>query len=218
MIRLTSLVTPQVLGKPVNSKTSVVKENEEPEQNVANGLPQTQGDDKITMTRESLKNIVREVMKEEGEYQKIFHKLLNKFGVNSPADLSDEQKKKFFSLAKGVQTELKERMKIKEAELTGNQSKLDMDKDGDIEADDLAKLRASKNESNDGDRSIGTPTKQETDLKGDIEKLKSNMQVMTKNGEYFKKAQRVMAGYQKELVAATKRRQETDKKRAANKK
>jgi hypothetical protein len=218
MIRLTSLVSPQVLGKPVNSKTSVVKENEEPEQNVANGLPQTQGDDKITMTRESLKNIVREVMKEEGEYQKIFHKLLNKFGVNSPADLSDEQKKKFFSLAKGVQTELKERMKIKEAELTGNQSKLDMDKDGDIEADDLAKLRASKNESNDGDRSIGTPTKQETDLKGDIEKLKSNMQVMTKNGEYFKKAQRVMAGYQKELVAATKRRQETDKKRAANKK
>ena len=218
MIRLTSLVSPQVLGKPVNSKTSVVKENEEPEQNVANGLPQTQGDDKITMTRESLKNIVREVMKEEGEYQKIFHKLLNKFGVNSPAELSDEQKKKFFSLAKGVQTELKERMKIKEAELTGNQSKLDMDKDGDIEADDLAKLRASKNESNDGDRSIGTPTKQETDLKGDIEKLKSNMQVMTKNGEYFKKAQRVMAGYQKELVAATKRRQETDKKRAANKK
>jgi hypothetical protein len=82
MIRLTSLVSPQVLGKPVNSKTSVVKENEEPEQNVANGLPQTQGDDKITMTRESLKNIVREVMKEEGEYQKIFHKLLNKFGFN----------------------------------------------------------------------------------------------------------------------------------------
>lgn len=147
MIRLTSLVSPQVLGKPVNSKTSVVKENEEPEQNVANGLPQTQGDNKITMTRESLKNIVREVMKEEGEYQKIFHKLLNKFGVNSPAELSDEQKKKFFTLAKGVQTELKERMKIKEAELTGNQSKLDMDKDGDIEADDLAKLRASKNES-----------------------------------------------------------------------
>ena len=146
MIRLTSLVSPQVLGKPVNSKTSVVKENEEPEQNEANGLPQTQGDDKITMTRESLKNMVREVMKEEGEYQKIFHKLLNKFGVNSPAELSDEQKKKFFTLAKGVQTELKERMKIKEAELTGNQSKLDMDKDGDIEADDLAKLRASKNE------------------------------------------------------------------------
>jgi hypothetical protein len=212
MIRLTSLVSPQVLGKPVNSKTSVVKENEEPEQNVANGLPQTQGDDKITMTRESLKNIVREVMKEEGEYQKIFHKLLNKFGVNSPADLSDEQKKKFFSLAKGVQTELKERMKIKEAELTGNQSKLDMDKDGDIEADDLAKLR-SKNESRDSDRTKGTPTKQEIDLKGKIEKLKSNMQVMTKDGEYYKKAQGVMAGYQKELAGATKRRQEADKKK-----
>ena len=48
-------------------------------------------------------------MKEEGEYQKVFHKLLNKFGVKSPAELSDEQKKKFFSLAKGIQTELAER-------------------------------------------------------------------------------------------------------------
>lgn len=112
--------------------------------NVANGLPQTQGDSKITLSREHFKNIVREVMKEESEYQKIFHKMLAKFGVNSPADLSDEQKKKFFTLVKGIQTELKERAKIKEAELKGNQHKLDMDKDGDIEADDLAKLRAKK--------------------------------------------------------------------------
>jgi len=38
-------------------------------------------------------------------------------------------------------------MKIKEAELSGGQKKLDIDKDGDIGGDDLAKLRASKNES-----------------------------------------------------------------------
>jgi hypothetical protein len=145
MIRLTSLVTPQTLGKPVNSKTSIVKENEEPEQNVANGLPQTQGDDKITMTRESLKNIVREVMKEEEEYQKIFHKMLAKFGVNSPADLTDDQKKKFFTMVKGIQSELKEREAVKEAELKGGQHKLDVDGDGEIEGSDLAKLR-NKNE------------------------------------------------------------------------
>jgi hypothetical protein len=86
-------------------------------------------------------------MKEESEYQRIFQKMLSKFGVNSPADLNDEQKKKFFTLVKGIQTELKERMKIKEAELSGGQKKLDIDKDGDIGGDDLAKLRASKNES-----------------------------------------------------------------------
>ena len=114
--------------------------------NVANGLPQTQGDSKITLSKEHFKNIVREVMKEEEEYQKIFHKMLGKFGVKSPADLSDEQKKKFFTMVKGIQTELKERAKIKEAELKGGQKKLDVDGDGEIEGSDLAKLR-SKNES-----------------------------------------------------------------------
>jgi hypothetical protein len=84
--------------------------------NVANGLPQTQGDSKITLSKEHFKNIVREVMKEEEEYQKIFHKMLGKFGVKSPADLTPEQKKKFFTMVKGIQTELAERAKIKEAE------------------------------------------------------------------------------------------------------
>ena len=112
--------------------------------NVANGLPQTQGNDKIQLSREHFKNIVREVMKEESEYQRIFQKMLTKFGVNSPADLTPEQKKKFFTMVKGIQTELKERMKIKEAELTGNQHKLDVNKDGEIDGTDLAKLRSKK--------------------------------------------------------------------------
>ena len=137
MIKLTSLITPQVIGGVVAPRKTV-KESEEvcptcgkaqcecgmgedtiPQDeptNVANGLPHT--DDsadtkKYSLTREGLKNIVREVMKEEEEYQKVFHKLLNKFGVNSPADLSDEQKKKFFTAVKGVQTELAERAKVK---------------------------------------------------------------------------------------------------------
>ena len=57
---------------------------------------------------------------------------------------NDEQKKKFFTLVKGVQTELAERAKIKEAELKGGQKQLDVDGDGEIEGSDLAKLRAKK--------------------------------------------------------------------------
>ena len=151
-MKLSGLVPMQALGMTTRKPATSIKESEmdvvptEKDSNVANGLPQTQGDDKIQLSREHFKNIVREVMKEESEYQRIFQKMLSKFGVNSPADLSDEQKKKFFTLVKGIQTELKERMKIKEAELSGGQKKLDIDGDGEIEGSDLAKLR-SKNES-----------------------------------------------------------------------
>ena len=126
-MKLSGLVPMQALGMASRSH-KLVKEAEEMcpkcgkpmaqcecmgedmDKNVANGLPQTQGDDKIQLSREHFKNIVREVMKEESEYQRIFQKMLSKFGVNSPADLSDEQKKKFFTLVKGIQTELKERI------------------------------------------------------------------------------------------------------------
>jgi predicted flavoprotein YhiN len=151
-MKLSGLVPMQALGMTTRKPATSIKESEmdvvptEKDSNVANGLPQTQGDDKIQLSREHFKNIVREVMKEESEYQRIFQKMLSKFGVNSPADLNDEQKKKFFTLVKGIQTELKERMKIKEAELSAGQKKLDVDGDGEIEGSDLAKLR-SKNES-----------------------------------------------------------------------
>ena len=150
-MKLSGLVPMQALGMTTRKPATSIKESEmdvvptEKDSNVANGLPQTQGDDKIQLSREHFKNIVREVMKEESEYQRIFQKMLSKFGVNSPADLSDEQKKKFFTLVKGIQTELKERAKIKEAELKGGQKKLDVDGDGEIEGSDLAKLR-NKNE------------------------------------------------------------------------
>ena len=38
----------------------------------------------------------KETIKEETEYQKFFSKKLEKFGVSSPAELSDEDKKKFY--------------------------------------------------------------------------------------------------------------------------
>jgi len=167
-MKLSGLVPMQALGMATRA-SKIVKESEnvcskcgkavcecgmgedtvptEEPTNVANGLPQTQGNDKITLSKEHFKNIVREVMKEESEYQRIFQKMLTKFCVKSPSDLSDEQKKKFITLVKVIQTELSERMKIKEAELSGWQHKFDVDKDCDIGSDDLAKLRASKNES-----------------------------------------------------------------------
>ena len=45
---------------------------------------------------ECKKNVNEETVKEETEYQKFFAKKLEKFGVKSPAELSDEDKKKFF--------------------------------------------------------------------------------------------------------------------------
>ena len=45
---------------------------------------------------ECKKNVNDETVKEETEYQKFFAKKLEKFGVSSPAELSVEDKKKFF--------------------------------------------------------------------------------------------------------------------------
>ena len=43
--------------------------------------------------KEIIKNIIRE---EKTAYQKFFQKTLDKFGVDSPADFKDEEKKKEF--------------------------------------------------------------------------------------------------------------------------
>lgn len=50
----------------------------------------------MKITREQLKNIVREVMTEESEYQTFFKKALEKTGKSIP-QMSDEEKKKFFN-------------------------------------------------------------------------------------------------------------------------
>ena len=164
-MKLSGLVPMQALGMASRSH-KLVKEAEEMcpkcgkpmaqcecmgedmDKNVANGLPQTQGDEKkLTLSREHFKNIVREVMKEEEEYQKVHNKMLDKFGITSKKDIKDENTlRKFEDAVKGVHGKLKERMKIKEAELSAGQKKLDVDGDGEIEGSDLAKLR-NKNES-----------------------------------------------------------------------
>jgi len=50
----------------------------------------------MKITREQLKNIVKETLKEDSEYQKFFKKALEKAGKSLPS-MSDEEKKAFFN-------------------------------------------------------------------------------------------------------------------------
>ena len=50
----------------------------------------------MKITKEELKNIVRDVMKEESEYQTFFKKALEKAGKSLP-QMSDDEKKAFFN-------------------------------------------------------------------------------------------------------------------------
>jgi hypothetical protein len=92
-----------------------------------------------SITKSRLKELVKEVMVEENEYQAFFAKALEKSGKSIPS-MSDDEKKAFFNKidsawnGKGDKNEA----------LVGGQKKLDVDKDGDIEASDLAKLRNKK--------------------------------------------------------------------------
>src|SRR6056300_330649 len=97
----------------------------------------------MNITRETIKSTLRTIMAEETEYQTFFKKALEKAGKSIPS-MSDEEKKEFFNKidaawnAKGEKNEA----------LKGDQHKLDVDGDGDIEADDLADLRAGKKAKN----------------------------------------------------------------------
>jgi hypothetical protein len=104
------------------------------------GLPNKKESMKIT--KERLKELVKEVMTEESEYQAFFQKALDKAGKGIN-DMNDDEKKAFFNKIDTAWNGKGE----KNEELTGGQHKLDVDKDGDIEGDDLADLRASKKES-----------------------------------------------------------------------
>jgi uncharacterized membrane-anchored protein YhcB (DUF1043 family) len=99
------------------------------------------------MKLSQLKELVKQVVKEEHDYQQLFKHMLDKTG-KSITDMSDEDKKKFFN---AVDTAYKAKSEgrltgYNEAELTAGQKKLDVDGDGEIEGSDLAALRA-KNES-----------------------------------------------------------------------
>lgn len=98
----------------------------------------------MKITREQLRAIVGEVLQEEKDYQSFFKAMLKKHGVASPDEFkSDDEKKAFFNKVEDNWKGVSERLKsIREAELTDKQKQLDIDGDGKIEGDDLAKLRA----------------------------------------------------------------------------
>jgi hypothetical protein len=92
-----------------------------------------------SITKSRLKELVKEVMVEEADYQTFFKKALEKAGKGIN-DMDDAEKKEFFNKIDTAWNGKGE----KNEELTGGQHKLDVDKDGDIGGDDLADLRAGK--------------------------------------------------------------------------
>ena len=96
-----------------------------------------------SITKSRLKELVKEVMVEEADYQTFFKKALEKAGKGIN-DMTDDEKKEFFNKVDTAWNGKGE----KNEELTGGQHKLDVDKDGDIEGDDLADLRANKTNEN----------------------------------------------------------------------
>ena len=78
-------------------------------------------------------------MAEETEYQTFFKKALEKAGKSIPS-MSDEEKKAFFNKIDSAWDGKGE----KNEELTDKQKQLDIDGDGEIEASDLAALRAGE--------------------------------------------------------------------------
>jgi len=105
------------------------------------GLPNKKENMNTTITKERLKELVKEVMTEENEYQAFFAKALEKAGKSIPS-MSDDEKKAFFDKIDSAWSGKGE----KNEALVGGQKELDVDKDGDIEADDLADLRDKKTE------------------------------------------------------------------------
>ena len=48
------------------------------------------------MTESGLRNLVKEVIQEETDYQKFFNKALEKFGIKSPKELKGDKEKEFY--------------------------------------------------------------------------------------------------------------------------
>ena len=98
----------------------------------------------MKITREQLRNIVGEVLQEEKDYQSFFKAMLKKHGVSSPDEFkSDEEKKAFFNKIEDTWKGVSERLQtLKEDELTAKQQKIDLNKNGKVDGDDLSKLRA----------------------------------------------------------------------------
>lgn len=99
------------------------------------------------MKHKELKELIRQVVKEESDYQQLFKHMLDKTGKSIP-DMSDAEKVKFFqAVDKAAKAKSEGKLRgYNEAELSVGQKKIDVDKDGEIEGSDLAALRAKNEE------------------------------------------------------------------------
>jgi hypothetical protein len=107
----------------------------------------------MKITREQLRNIVGEVLQEEKDYESFFKAMLKKHGVSSPDEFeSDEEKKAFFNKVEDTWKGVSERLvQLKEDELTAKQQKIDLNKNGKVDGDDLSKLRAGAKTEGEGE-------------------------------------------------------------------
>jgi hypothetical protein len=126
----------------------------------------------MKITREQLRSIVGEVLQEEKDYQSFFQAMLKKHGVSSPDEFkSDEEKKAFFNKVEDTWKGVSERLiQLKEDELTAKQQKIDLNKNGKVDGDDLSKLRA------------GSQTE------GEVEEPTSLTKILSKEGETLVKS------------------------------
>jgi hypothetical protein len=97
------------------------------------------------MKLEQLKQIVREVIEESrDDYEKFFKHMLTKTG-HSLKNMSPTAKSKFFiAIDKAYKAKNEGKLRGYNEDLPGNQDVLDVEKDGEIEASDLQKLRNKK--------------------------------------------------------------------------
>lgn len=128
------------------------------------------------MKHTELKELIRQVVKEESDYQQLFKHMLDRTGKTIP-DMSDAEKVKFFN-AVDKATKAKSEGKLtgyNEAELSAGQKKIDVDGDGEIEGSDLAALRNKKEENiNEARDAEGNEFPELDDIKAAIKKMIQN--------------------------------------------
>ena len=96
------------------------------------------------MKLNQLKELIKQVVKEESDYQEMFRTLLDKTGKSLP-DMSDSEKVRFFqAVDKATKAKTEGKLKGYSEDLSAAQKKIDVDGDGEIEGSDLAKLRKDK--------------------------------------------------------------------------
>ena len=94
------------------------------------------------MKKSELKELIRQVVKEEQDYQQLFKTMLDKSGKDISSMSADDKKKFFNAVDTAYKAKSEGRLRgYNEAELTPGQKKLDVDSDGEIEGSDLAALR-----------------------------------------------------------------------------